>query len=144
MNFEVDKSLFPFYSFPLFAFRNLTDFLIYFNLSFLIHKVILNLSCLILYSCNCNIETLYKIQSIKINACWFISCLYIFISRDKFPFFSPMGFLKCMLVFLLVWISHLFSMYRNVYLTFLLGSNPGHFYKRHSIYLFDPKSKLQM
>ena len=40
MNFEVDKSLFPFYSFPLFAFRNLTDFLIYFNLSFLIHKVI--------------------------------------------------------------------------------------------------------
>ena len=40
MNFEVDKSLFQLYSFPLFAFRNLTDFLVYFNLSFLIHEVI--------------------------------------------------------------------------------------------------------
>ena len=40
MNFEVDKSLFQFCSFPLFAFRNLTDFLIYFNLSFLICEVI--------------------------------------------------------------------------------------------------------
>lgn len=40
MNFEADKSLFQFCSFPLFAFRNLTDFLIYFNLSFLICEVI--------------------------------------------------------------------------------------------------------
>lgn len=40
MNFEADKSLFQFCSIPLFAFRNLTDFLIYFNLSFLICEVI--------------------------------------------------------------------------------------------------------
>ena len=40
MNFEVNKSLFQLYSFPLFAFRNLTDFLICFNLSFFIHEVI--------------------------------------------------------------------------------------------------------
>lgn len=34
--------------------------------------------------------------------------------------------------------------YRNDHLINLVGSNPGHFYKRHSIYIFDPESKLQM